>query len=58
MREICEQKMPSPQICLITFLSAGPGGRKCDEANLGAEDVISPELPHHFPFRWAWRKEK
>ena len=58
MRQIWEQKMSSPQICHITFHAAGPGGRKSDDANLGAEDVISPELPHHFPFRWAWRKEK
>ena len=47
-----------PQICLVTFPSAGPGGRKSDEANFEAEDTISPNVPHLFSFRWAWRREK
>ena len=57
MRQVWKQKMPSPQMCLITFPSTGAGGRTSDDANLGAEDAISPDLPHHFPFRWAWPKE-
>ena len=57
MRQLREQKIPSPKICLISFPSAGPGGGKSDVENLRAEDAISPNLPHHFPFRRAWRKE-
>ena len=58
MTRIWEQQMPFPQICLVTFPSAGPGRSRSDEANLGAEDTISPNLPHLFSFRWAWRTEK
>ena len=57
MRQIRKQKIPSPQVFLITFPSAGSGGGKSYDSNLGAEDAISPHVPHQVPFRCAWRKE-
>ena len=58
MWQIWEQKVPSSQICLITFPSAGLGGRNRVEANLQSRHTKSPKMPPHFPFRWVWRKRR